>query len=269
MNKKSSEYRAVVQVLLSILSVQAGAAVAKGIFPQLGPINTAALRIFFSAIILIIVNRPRLKALTPAQWKAVIPYGLTLGAMNLVFYMAIARIPLALGVALEFIGPLVLAIMGSRRAIDFLWIVLAAVGLALITPWTHNGIDIIGAALALLAGALWAVYIILGGRVSKIMDSGKAVAIGMIFASLIILPAAMVDGLLVRFQPKLFLPALCLALFSSAIPFTLEMRALRTLPARTFSILMSLEPAVAAVSGLVFYMSNWQAVNGLRSFLLL
>ena len=264
-NKKGVEIPAVPAVLLSIISVQGGAAIAKGIFPVLGAASTSALRIVFSAIILLIFHRPNLKSLSNTQWKAVAGYGLTLGAMNLIFYMAIARIPLALGVALEFIGPLVLAMTGSKRIIDFLWIILAAAGIALIAPWSNNGLDVVGVLLALLAGALWAGYIVLGGRISKIMDGGKAVSIGMLFASAVVLPVAIGNGLLTHFKPGMLLSGFLLALLSSAIPFTLEMSALRRIPAKTFSILMSLEPAVAALSGLVFlheYLSlnEWIAV---------
>lgn len=264
-NKKGFEIPAVPAVLLSIISVQGGAAIAKGIFPVLGAASTSALRIVFSAIILVAFNRPNLKNLSYTQWKAVAWYGLTLGAMNIIFYMAIARIPLALGVALEFIGPLVLAMTGSKRIIDFLWVILAATGIALIAPWSNNGLDVFGVLLALLAGAFWAGYIILGGRISKIMDGGKAVSIGMIFASAVVLPVAIGNGLMTHFRPGMLLSGFLLALLSSAIPFTLEMSALRRIPAKTFSILMSLEPAVAALSGLVFlheYLSlnEWIAV---------
>ncbi|SHM13807.1 EamA family transporter [Mucilaginibacter sp. OK098] len=264
-NKKGLEFPAVLGVLLAIASFQGGAAIAKGLFPVLGAAATSSLRIVLSAIILVVFNRPNLRNLTTAQWKAVALYGLTLGTMNTVFYMAIARIPLGLGVALEFIGPLVLALTGSRRIIDFLWVLLAAIGIALIAPWSNKGLDITGVLLALLAGALWAAYILLGGRISQIMDGGKAVTIGMIFASILVLPVAIGNGLFVHLRPVMLLPGLALALLSSAIPFTLEMHALRKIPAKTFSILMSLEPAVAAFSGLLFlheYLSfhEWLAV---------
>ena len=193
-NKKGFEIPAVPAVLLAIISFQCGAALAKGIFPVLGAVATSSLRIVLSAIILIIFNRPNIRNLTRAQWKAVALYGLTLGAMNVIFYMAIARIPLGLGVALEFIGPLVLALTGSKRIIDFLWVVLAAAGIIMIEPWGNKTIDIIGVLLALLAGAFWAAYILIGGHISKIMDSGKAVTIGMIFASILVLPIAIADG---------------------------------------------------------------------------
>jgi inner membrane transporter RhtA len=264
-NKKGIEFPAVLGVLLAIASFQGGAAIAKGLFPVLGAAATSSLRIVLSAIILVIFNRPNLRNLTTAQWRSVALYGLTLGAMNTIFYMAIARIPLGLGVALEFIGPLALALAGSKRIIDFLWVLLAATGIALIAPWSNKGLDLVGVLLALLAGAFWAAYILLGARISKIMDGGKAVTIGMIFASILVLPVAISNGLFIHLRPVMLLPGLALALLSSAIPFTLEMHALKKIPAKTFSILMSLEPAVAAFSGLLFlheYLSfhEWLAV---------
>lgn len=265
-HKKRVEFPAVLMVLFAIASFQGGAAIAKGLFPVLGAAATSSLRIVLSAIILVIFNRPNLKNLTSAQWKYVVLYGLTLGTMNTVFYMAIARIPLGLAVALEFIGPLALALTGSRRIIDFLWVVLAAAGIALIAPWSNKGLDIIGVLLALLAGALWAAYILLGGRISKIMDGGKAVTIGMVVASMLVLPIAISNGLFIHLKPVMLLPGFALAVLSSALPFTLEMHAMRKIPAKTFSILMSLEPAVAAFSGLLFlheYLSfhEWLAVG--------
>lgn len=239
-------------VLLSILSVQCGAAIAKGLFPGIGPIATASLRIGLSAIILLIAFRPNISKLSHKQWKYVTLYGLCLGAMNMVFYMAIARIPIGLGVTLEFIGPLVVAIFGSKKLVDFVWVALAATGIVLITPLTNNGLDPIGILLALLAAAFWGAYIVLGGRISKIMSGGQAVSIGMVFASLLIIPFVFLDGGLARLNPHLLTLGLALALLSSAIPFTLEIRALKQLPARTFSILMSLEPAVASITAFVF-----------------
>ncbi|PWS28073.1 EamA family transporter [Pedobacter yonginense] len=240
-------------VILSIISVQCGAAIAKGLFPALGAATTASLRIGISAIILLLAFRPNLAKLNAKQWKYVILYGFALGAMNMVFYLAIERIPIGLGVTLEFVGPLVLAIFSSKKAIDFIWVLLAAIGIALIAPWTsHNGLDLIGVLLALLAGGFWAAYIILGGRISKIMNGGEAVAVGMLFASLLILPFGVFSGGLMRLTPQLLGLGTALALLSSAIPFTLEIKALKQLPARTFSILMSLEPAVASLAAFVF-----------------
>lgn len=239
-------------VLLAIISVQSGAAIAKGLFPQIGAAGTASLRIGISAVILLIAYRPNFRLLTTAQWKAVIPYGLCLGAMNLIFYFAIERIPIGLAVTLEFIGPLALALFGSKRIIDFLWVILAASGIILIAPFNGKGVDLTGMFLALLAGAFWAGYIILGGRISKIMDGGKAVATGMLFASILVVPFGIFAEGLSNLTPTLLGLGMALALLSSAIPFTLEMNALKTIPAKTFSILMSLEPAFAAICALLF-----------------
>lgn len=252
-------------VLGAIVSVQAGAAIAKGLFPALGATGTASVRIGLSALILLAVNRPNLKRLNKAQWKAVIPYGLCLGAMNVIFYMSLERIPLGLAVTLEFIGPLLLAVTGSRRLVEFLWVLLAAAGIAFIAPWSEKSIDLVGSLLALLAGGFWAGYIVLGRRTSKILDGGQAVTIGMIFATMIVLPFGIAGGGLSNFTPIMVLSGAALALLSSAIPFTLEMNAMRKIPAQTFSILMSLEPAVAALCGLIFLQElltfyEWMAV---------
>ena len=239
-------------VLFAIISVQSGAAIAKTLFPAIGAAGTASLRIGISAIILLAVYRPNLLKITPNQWKIVIPYGLSLGAMNLIFYLAIERIPIGLAVTLEFIGPLVVAVIGSKRLIDYLWVLLAAIGIVLIAPWSNNGIDLLGVLFALLAGALWAAYIVLGTKVSKIMKGGDAVATGMLFASILIVPFGISENGLNNLTPTFLYLGIALALLSSAIPFTLEMKALAQLPARTFSILMSLEPAAASIFAFIF-----------------
>ncbi len=239
-------------ILAGIVSVQAGAALAKGLFPALGPIGTVGLRVALSAIMLLVAFRPGLRRITAAQWRAVIPYGLVLGTMNILFYLSLSRIPLGVAVTVEFVGPLAVAVFGSRRAVDMAWVVLVAAGIALITPWSGGGADALGVLLALAAGACWAAYILLGGRLSRIMAGGASVATGMLIASFVALPAAIATGGFARLTLLLFVAGIGVALLSSAIPYTLEMIALNRLPARTFGILMSLEPAVAALVGLVF-----------------
>ncbi|MDQ6472974.1 DMT family transporter [Flavobacterium sp. LHD-80] len=243
-------------VLLAIISVQCGAAIAKTLFPAIGAAGTASIRIGVSALLLLLAYRPNLKAITPAQWKIVIPYGLSLGAMNLIFYFAIERIPIGLAVTLEFVGPLLLAITGSKRLVDYCWVLLAAIGIVLIAPWKNERIDSLGVIFALLAGALWAAYIVFGGKISKIMNDGQAVSTGMLFAAILVLPFGFFENGLVNLTPKLFGMGIALALLSSAIPFTLEMKALGQLPPRTFSILMSLEPAAASICAFIFLQEN-------------
>jgi inner membrane transporter RhtA len=227
--------------------------------------GTVGLRVGLSAIMLLAAFRPRLRRVTAAQWRAVIPYGLVLGTMNIVFYLALSRIPLGVAVAVEFVGPLAVAVFGSRRAVDMAWVVLAAAGIALIAPWAGGGADALGVALALAAGACWAAYILLGGRVSRLIPGGAPVATGMMIASFVALPAAVATGGFARLTLPLFAAGIGVALLSSAIPYTLEMIALKELPARTFGILMSVEPAVAALVGLVFLhellsLRQWLAV---------
>lgn len=252
MKNKEFNIPPIYAVLLAIISVQCGAAIAKSLFPAIGAAGTASLRIGISAIILLITYRPNLKAITPKQWKIVVPYGLSLGAMNLIFYLAIERIPIGLAVTLEFIGPLLVAIIGSRRLIDYCWVLLAAAGIVLIAPWTSDGLDLLGVFFALLAGVLWASYIVLGGKISQIMNGGQAVSTGMLFAAILILPFGLHENGLVNLTPKFLGMGIALALLSSAIPFTLEMKALGQLPPRTFSILMSLEPAAASICAFLF-----------------
>jgi len=252
MQKNKIPIRPLLAVLGSILSVQIGAAIAKELFPAIGAALTAMLRIGLSALLLLAVNRPGFNTLSRVQWRAVIPYGLCLGAMNLIFYLALSRIPLGIAVTLEFMGPLLLVVFSSKRAIEFLWILLAAGGIALMTPWNNTNIDLFGACMALLAGAFWAGYIVMGRRVSAVLDGRQAVTIGMLFALLVALPFALGSGTIVNFKSSMIIPALALALFCSAVPFSLEIYSLKYIPTKTFSILMSMEPAVAAICGLIF-----------------
>jgi inner membrane transporter RhtA len=253
-------------ILLAGISVVCGAAIAKGLFPALGAAATAGVRIGLSALMLVAVFRPPLGRLTAAQWRAALPYGLGLGAMNLTFYLSIDRIPLGLAVTVEFVGPLGVAVLGSRRPLDLLWVALAAAGVALISPLRGGGVDPVGVALALLAGFFWAVYIVLGGRLARVLPGGHGVATGMVVAAALVVPVAAATGGLGRLTPRLFAAGAVVALLSSAIPYTLEMNALRALPARTFGILMSMEPAIAALAGLLFLREHlagaqWAAVG--------
>ena len=245
-------YSPIIALLGAVVSVQGGAAIAKGLFPALGAAATAGVRIGLGAVMVLAVFRPPLLRLTRAQWQAAGAYGVTLGAMNLLFYLALARVPLGLAVTLEFIGPLSVAVAHSRRALDLLWVAMAAAGIALIAPWSAHGVNPVGALCALLAGACWAAYIIIGGRLSKLLSGGAAVSSGMLVATITIAPFAIASGGLARLTWPLLGAGALVALLSSALPYTFEMHALRNMSSKTFSILMSLEPAVAALTGLVF-----------------
>lgn len=237
-----------------MLSIQGGAAFAKSLFPALGPAGTTALRVGLAAALLFAVFRPSLRSLTRADWAAIVPYGVALGLMNLTFYASLKYLPLGLAVTFEFVGPLVLSLVLSRRALDFVWVALAALGIVLIAPHGGEGsLSLPGVALALGAGALWAGYIVVGGAVARRVPGTTGVVAGMIVAAAVALPFGAVQGgqgLLAH--PQLLLAGLAVAVLSSALPYTLEMRALRTIPTRVFGVLMSLEPALAALSGLLF-----------------
>src|SRR5262245_37538296 len=253
-------------VLVGILSVQGGAALAKGLFPALGPSGTVGLRIGISALILLAAFRPGLRRLNAAQWRVVVLYGVVLGVMNLVFYHSLSRIPLGLAVTVEFIGPLSVAVFGSRKLIDTVWVVLAGAGIALITPWTAgSGVDPLGVAFAFAAGVCWALYIVIGKRLSHLLSGGAAVSIGMLVAAVAVVPFAAPAGGFAHVTAGRFAACVGVALLSSAIPYTLEMIALKAMPVRTFGILMSLEPAIAALVGLallreVLSPTQWLAV---------
>ncbi len=242
-------------LLLSMLSIQGGAAFAKTLFPTLGPLGTTGLRVGLAAALLALVFRPNLRLLTREDWRAVLPYGAALGLMNLTFYLSLTHLPLGLAVTLEFVGPLLLALVSSRRAVDFVWVALAALGIALIAPLTGDGaarLDPLGVALALTAGGFWAAYILAGGAVGQRLPGTTGVVAGMLVAAVICVPFGVAQAGVGLLAPGALLGGLGVAALSSALPYTLEMRALRAIPARVFGVMMSLEPALAALSGLLF-----------------
>ena len=253
-------------VLGSVLSVQVGAAIAKGLFEDLGPAGTVFLRTGFAALVLISIWRPwralRTARLSqdPAERGSVpllFAFGLSLAAMNLCFYEALSRIPLGIAVTLEFTGPLGVAVAGSRRALDVLWVVLAAAGILLLAPLgrlfgaSSGGVDPVGAGLALLAGAFWAAYILLAGRTGRTYPGGAGLALAMGVSTVLLVPAGVGDAGSALLNPGLLAAGFGVAMLSSAIPYSLEIEALRRLPASVFGVLMSLEPAVGAAAGFV------------------
>ena len=265
-----SEWFSIGILLVAMASIQVGASVAKQLFPLIGPEAATFLRITLSALILASIWRPWRARLSLKAWGAVALYGGSLGLMNLIFYLSIERIPLGLAVALEFAGPLSVALLASRRPLDFFWAALAAGGIYLVLPTSGISADIDpwGAVLALIAGGFWALYIVFGKRAGRYVAGGNATAIGMIFAALVVVPVG-VPHLDHRLNDiHVWAQALAIALMSSAIPYSLEMVALRRIPAKTFGILMSLEPALAAASGWAFLSENlsvfqWAAIGSI------
>lgn len=240
-------------LFIAMASVQFGASLAKGLFPVLGPNGTTAWRLTVAALIMMTVARPWKHPFPRSQWPTIIRYGLALGLMNILFYLAIARIPLGVAVALEFTGPLGVAIYASRRAVDVVWIIFAVAGLGLLYPWSPgSSLDLVGVAYALGAGLCWGLYIVFGQRMGKEMHGTQGVALGMTVAALVALPVGLAQNGLALWQPTLLVSAILVGLFSSAIPYSLEMIALRRIPPATFGILMSLEPALAALMGWLF-----------------
>lgn len=240
-------------LVVAMMSIQSGASLAKNLFPVVGAEGTTALRLFLAAIILSLVMQPWRARLDPRKCHALVAYGLSLGGMNLLFYMSLQSIPLGIAVALEFTGPLALALFSSRRLLDFVWVILAIAGLWMLLPTgaTQSAIDPLGAALALGAGICWSLYIIFGQRAGA-AHGRHTVALGTWVAALLVLPIGAWHAGSDLLNVDLLPIALGVAVLSSALPYSLEMVALTRLPARTFSVLMSLEPAIAALCGLAF-----------------
>ena len=241
-------------VLFPIVSVQLGAAVAKSLFDSLGPGGTVFLRIAFAALVLFLLVRPKLGGHDRAGYLVAGLFGLALAGMNFSIYLAFDRIPLGVAVTLEFVGPLGVAVAGSRRVLDLLWVVLAAAGILLLAPLGVLGgmdLDPVGVAFALLAGCLWACYILLSASTGSAFPGGTGLVIALCVGTLVLFPFGIAGAGYALLDPKLLLAGFGVAMLSSAIPYSLELEALRKLPARVFGVLMSLDPAVAALAGLV------------------
>lgn len=259
---------AIASVLLAMVAIQSGASFAKQLFPIVGPEGTSALRAFFAAAILSIIFKPWKARLSPRGWRNVIFYGICLGAMNIIFYAAIARIPLGIGVALEFTGPLAVAFFSARKKRDFAWVLLAVVGVCLLLPDignSPNSLDPVGVMLALTAGAFWAGYIVFGNKTGDEGSGGVTVTLGMLVAAFAIVPIGVISQGAVLLTPFALFMGVAVGVFSSAIPYTLEMNAMRNMPKQTFSIMMSVEPAIAAIAAFIIIdetltVSQWFAV---------
>jgi inner membrane transporter RhtA len=250
-------------VLLGIVSVQLGSALAKQLFGEVGSFGTVALRLFFAAAILMLLWRPSPR-MSGRAWTVVAAYGLTLGLMNLCFYLALDRLPLGIAVTVEFLGPLAVALIGSRRWLDALWAVLAATGVVLLMGGGGE-VDLVGLLFALGAGVCWGLYIVVSAALGRHTTEGNGLALGMTVAALVAVPVGVADSGTALVQPWVLVAGLGLALLSSVVPYSLDLEALRKMPPRVFGILMSLEPAMAALIGLVvlreqLHWSQWVAV---------
>ncbi|MEE3914031.1 threonine/homoserine exporter RhtA [Pseudomonas viridiflava] len=256
-------------LIIAMISIQSGASLAKSLFPVVGAQGTTALRLIFASLILLLVLRPWRARLTARSLRTVMLYGISLGSMNMLFYMSLQTVPLGIAVALEFTGPLAVALWASRKLIDFLWVALAVIGLLLLIPIgeSSTSIDLVGAGYALGAGACWAAYIVFGQKAGA--DNGiQTAALGVTIAALFIAPIGVVHAGTALLDVSLIPAALGVAVLSTALPYSLEMVALTRMSARTFGTLASLEPVFAALSGLIFLhedlsLTQWLAIGAI------
>jgi inner membrane transporter RhtA len=238
-------------VVGAVSSVQFGAAIATSIFDEVGPSGTVFLRVLFAALVLTAIWRPRMSGHSRRDVVLILLFGASLAGMNGTFYAALDRIPLGVAVTFEFVGPLSVAVFGSRRRLDLAWVALAAVGIVLLSDFGGADLDGLGVAFALIAGAFWAAYILLSAQVGQAFPGGGGLALAMLVAVVPLAPLGIADGgdgLLVAW---VLAAGFAVAMLSSAIPYTLELEALRRLPEAVFGVLMSLEPVVAALAGFV------------------
>jgi len=241
-----------VLVIGAVASVQSGAAVATRLFPDVGPGGTVLLRLALSALLLLAVVRPPLRSRGRRDIGWGIGYGVALGAMNATFYEALSRIPLGVAVTIEFVGPLAVAVLGTRRRRDLLWVAIAAAGVVLLTTGGGDGVDALGVMFALLAGACWAAYILLAQRTGDIFPGASGLTVALCVATVLVAPFGLITAGARLWHADVLARGLAVAVLSSAVPYSLELFALRRMRAAVFGVLMSLEPAMAALSGLVF-----------------
>jgi inner membrane transporter RhtA len=237
-------------VLGGIVSVQLGAAIAKDLFGLVPPTAMVWLRLLTSALILLAIARPQLRGRSAADWRVAIAFGVSLMTMNWAIYQSFARIPLGIAVTIEFLGPLAVAVLGSRRPRDLVWVLLAAAGVALlgIAP---GDVTLAGVLFALLAGASWAAYIMLSASTGRRWPGISGLAVASVVGAVVLAPPAMLEAGTDLLDPKILALGVAVGLLSSVIPYSLELKALRRIPPRVFGVLMSLEPAAAALAALV------------------
>jgi inner membrane transporter RhtA len=238
-------------VIGAIASVQFGSALATTVFARVGPAGAVLLRLVTASIVLALLWRPAFRTRSRRDLLLAALFGFVLAAMNVTFYEAIKRIPLGVGVTIEFVGPLAVAIAGSRRRLDLVWVALAAAGIVALMRGDVHGLNTLGVVFALIAGCMWGAYILVNARVGRAFEEGTGLAIAMCVASLLALPVGIAEGGARLLGPHVLLVGLGVGLLSSAIPYTLEMEALRRIATNVFGVLMSLEPAMAALAGFI------------------
>ncbi|MBP2703570.1 EamA family transporter [Microbispora sp. RL4-1S] len=254
-------------VLLAILSVQLGAGLAKNLFAELPPAAVVFLRIGTGAVMILAVARPRVRGMSRRDLAVGVAFGVSLGLMNLSFYESLARLPIGIAVAIEFLGPLTLAVLSSRRRLDLLWVALAAAGVALLAPWGQAAAaSWAGIGFAALAGAFWAGYIVFSAATGARFPGTSGLSFAMVVSVIVVSPIGIASGGAGLLRPEILLLGAGVGLLSSVIPYSLELEALRRMPKRVFGILMSLEPAVAALVGLfvlgeVLDAREWAAIG--------
>ncbi|CCK29314.1 integral membrane protein [Streptomyces davaonensis JCM 4913] len=231
------------------ISVQFGGALAVSLMPRAGALGVVTLRLLVAALVLLVVCRPRLRGHSRTDWGTVVVFGITMAAMNGLFYQSVARIPLGTAVTLEVLGPLALSVLASRRAINLVWAGLALAGVFLLGGGGFSSLDVAGVAFALSAGAMWAAYIVFSARTGRRFPQADGLALAMAVAAVLFLPLGVVESGTKLLDPVTIALGAAVAILSSVLPYTLELLALRRLPASTFAILMSLEPAIAATAG--------------------
>ncbi|WP_327328371.1 EamA family transporter [Streptomyces sp. NBC_01210] len=250
-------------VVAGALSVQFGASIAVLLMPRAGALGVVTLRLVLAALVLLVVCRPKLRGHSRADWGTVVAFGAAMAAMNVLFYQAVDRIPLGAAVTFEVLGPLALSVIVSRRLVNLVWAGLALGGVVLLSGGGFDRLDPVGALFALSAGAMWAAYIVFSARTGRRFPQADGLALAMAVGAVLSLPLGIAESGSTLLVPSTLGLGLAVALMSSVLPYTLELLALRRLPAPTFAVLMSLEPAIAATAGVLVLHQDLSMVDGL------
>ena len=238
-------------VLGAATSIPIGAAIASTLFDEVGPAGIVFLRLLFAAALLLALWRSPLRGHSAAAWRLIITFGVVVAGMNLAFYLAIDRIPLGIVTALAFTGPLAIAVWSSRKAGDIVWVVLAAAGVILLSPGIGQSVETLGLVFALIAGAFWAAYVLTSEKVGQAFEGGHGLALAMMIGAVVMLAPGVAAGGTALLRPEVLAVGIVVALLSTALPYSLELEALRRVPSGTYGVLLSMQPATAVVVGFI------------------